>query len=141
MPAQIGWINMHAATLRAITAVFVAVCLCDGAVAAERGRSRHAPAPVQGSAPWWQSADRLETPLRATGGKQKVARTRAAWRDPYADPAAPYKANRLSLPRASQPIVNIPGQTTVLTRQILDDKNATSLKDALRTTAGVTVGR
>lgn len=61
-------------------------------------------------------------------------------RDPYADPAAPYKADRLSS-RPDQPILDVPGQTTVLTRQVLDDKNATSLKDAMRSTAGVTVGR
>lgn len=64
----------------------------------------------------------------------------AADRDPYADPAAPYKADRLSS-RPDQPILDVPGQTTVLTRQVLDDKNATSLKDAMRSTAGVTVGR
>jgi outer membrane receptor for monomeric catechols len=64
----------------------------------------------------------------------------AADRDPYADPAAPYKADRLSS-RPDQPILDIPGQTTVLTRQVLDDKNATSLKDAMCSTAGVTVGR
>ena len=64
----------------------------------------------------------------------------AADRDPYADPAAPYKADRLSS-RPDQPILDVPGQTTVLTRQVLDDKNATSLTDAMRSTAGVTVGR
>ncbi len=53
----------------------------------------------------------------------------------------PYKANRLSTPRTSEPILNIPGQTTVLTREVLDDMNATSVRDALRSTAGVTVGR
>ncbi|OKO85399.1 membrane protein [Bradyrhizobium sp. NAS80.1] len=59
---------------------------------------------------------------------------------PAADPAGPYKADRLSSPRG-EPILNIPGQTTVLTRQVLDDMNATSLKDAMRSTAGVTIGR
>ncbi|TYO67031.1 TonB-dependent receptor plug domain-containing protein [Bradyrhizobium hipponense] len=58
---------------------------------------------------------------------------------PATDPAAPYKADRLS--SRGEPILNTPGQTSVLTRQVLDDKNATSLKDALRTTAGVTIGR
>ena len=64
----------------------------------------------------------------------------AADRHSLVDPAAPYKANRL----ASQPgqrVINVPGQTTVLTRQVLDDKNATSVRDALRTTPGVTIGR
>jgi outer membrane receptor for monomeric catechols len=64
----------------------------------------------------------------------------AADRDPYADPAAPSKADRLSS-RPDRPILDVPGQTTVLTRDVLDDMNATSLKDAMRSTAGVTVGR
>jgi outer membrane receptor for monomeric catechols len=55
--------------------------------------------------------------------------------------SAAYKADRLSTPRASEPILNIPGQTTVLTREVLDDMKATSVRDALRSTAGVTVGR
>jgi outer membrane receptor for monomeric catechols len=55
--------------------------------------------------------------------------------------AAPHKADRLASPPAGQSDLDTPGQVTVLTRQILDDKNATSLKDALGSTAGVTVGR
>jgi outer membrane receptor for monomeric catechols len=60
---------------------------------------------------------------------------------PPSDAASPYKANRLSSPRAAEPILNIPGHTTVLTREVLDDMKATSVRDALRSTAGVTVGR
>jgi outer membrane receptor for monomeric catechols len=73
--------------------------------------------------------------------KRHAARTRKADRDSYVDLAAPYQANRLSSPRAAEPILNIPGQTTVLTREVLDDMKATSVRDALRSTAGVTVGR
>lgn len=80
-------------------------------------------------------------PRHASGLKQNGARAPAADRNSRVDPAAPYKANRLSSPRAAEPILNIPGQTTVLTRQVLDDKNATSVRDALRSTAGVTLGR
>ncbi len=65
----------------------------------------------------------------------------AADRDSHAAPAAPHNADRLSTPRTTQSPLNTPGQTTVLTRQILDDMNATSIRDALRSTAGVTVGR
>ena len=82
--------------------------------------------------------DALKTTWHA---KQNAIRTQAAHRDAYVDPAASYKANRLSTPRASEPILNIPGQTIVLTREVLDDMKATSLKDALRSTAGVTIGR
>jgi outer membrane receptor for monomeric catechols len=60
--------------------------------------------------------------------------------DPATDPAAPYKADRLSSSHGES-ILNTPGQTTVLTRQVLDDINATSLRDAMRSTAGVTIGR
>ena len=138
MTAQTRWIDMHPGMLRAVTVMVVAICFSDGALALDRGRSRHAPAPIRGSSSWSQAADPLKAPLRATSRKQKAARTLAADRDPYAVPASPYKANRLSSPQAAQAIINSPG-TTVLTRQMLDDLNATTLRDALRTTAGVTV--
>ena len=59
---------------------------------------------------------------------------------PASDPATAYKADRLSFSRG-EPILDTPGQTTVLTRQVLDDMNATSLRSAMRSTAGVTLGR
>ena len=59
---------------------------------------------------------------------------------PYADPAAPYKADRLSSPRFTQPILDTPKTITVVTREVIEDKNATSFRDILRTTAGVTLG-
>lgn len=115
-----------------------AVCFCDGAFAAAAEQPRHAPASVQGLA---SSSQSMDTPKATRRAKQDAVRTQAAHRDAYVDPAARYKANRLSSPRATEPIVNIPGQTTVLTRDVLDDMKATSVKDALRSTAGVTVGR
>jgi catecholate siderophore receptor len=60
--------------------------------------------------------------------------------DPYADPAAPYKANRLSSGKFTQPIANIPRSITVLTKDLLEDKDATSLKEVARTTPGITLG-
>ena len=123
--------------LPAIAIAVVAVCLSEAALAVDGGRSRHT---ITQTSRWWRSATPLKSTMRATSWKPRSARTLAAGRDPYADPAAPYKANRLSSPPAL-PIVNIPSQTTVLTRRVLDDKNATSIGDALRTTPGVTVGR
>jgi outer membrane receptor for monomeric catechols len=127
---------MPAGMLRMIAVA--AVCFCDGAFAVAAGQPRHAQASIQGPATSSSSTDTLKATRRA---KQNAARTQAADRDPYVDPAAPYKANRLSSPRVSEPILNIPGQTTVLTREVLDDMKATSVRDALRSTAGVTVGR
>jgi hypothetical protein len=125
---------MPARMLRTIA--IVTLCCADGTFAVAAGQPRYAPASVQGAAASSRSTHRLKPP-RAPGFRQNAVR--APDRDPFADPAAPYKANRLSLSR--EPILNIPGQTTVLTRQVLDDMNATTLRDALRSTAGVTVGR
>jgi len=126
---------MPAKMLRMIAVA--AVCLCDGTFAVAAGQPRHTSAFVQGSASYSRS-DALKATRRA---KQNAVRTQRADRDPHVDPAAPYKANRLSSLRATEPILNIPGQTTVLTREVLDDMKATSVRDALRSTAGVTVGR
>ncbi len=60
--------------------------------------------------------------------------------DPYADPNAPYKANRLSSAKFPEPIVNTPRSITVLTKELLEDKDATSLKEVARTTPGITLG-
>ncbi len=80
----------------------------------------------------------------AAQAKPKLAPANAAAqpadRNPYADPAAPYKADRLASPKFSEPIANTPKSITVLTKEILEDKDATSLKDVARTTAGVTIG-
>ena len=59
---------------------------------------------------------------------------------PYIDPAAPYKADRLSSSRFTEPVLNTPRTVTVLTREAIDDKNATTLRDIARSTAGVTLG-
>ena len=64
----------------------------------------------------------------------------AADADPYADPAAPYKVDRLSSSKFTEPLLNTPRTITVLTKEVLQDKNATSLREIGRSTAGVTLG-
>jgi outer membrane receptor for ferric coprogen and ferric-rhodotorulic acid len=106
--------TMQTRILSIFLVAIVAICFCGAAFAADGRRTRH-----------------------TTGWKSE--RARALARDPYADPAAPYKANRLSSSR--ERIINIPSQTTVITRSVMDDKNVTSIGGALRSTPGVTVGR
>jgi catecholate siderophore receptor len=79
---------------------------------------------------------------QAAAGKQAQSSAAAQEpdRNPYADPAAPYKANNLASPKFTETIANTPKSITVLTKEILQDKDATSLKDVARTTAGVTIG-
>ncbi len=83
-------------------------------------------APVRGPAP--AAASTLPTFARAADA------------NPYADPAAPYKADRLSSNKFTEPLLNTPKTVTVLTKEVLEDKNATSLKEVGRSTAGVTLG-
>jgi catecholate siderophore receptor len=65
----------------------------------------------------------------------------SADRDPYADPAAPYKVDHLqNSGRFPEPLVNTPRSVTVLSKEVLEDKNATNLKQAVLSTAGVTLG-
>lgn len=78
----------------------------------------------------------VSQPALGAGKRPRPAATTV----PATDPAAPYKADRLSSSRG-ETILDTPGQTTVLTRQVLDDMNATSLRGAMRSTAGVTIGR
>jgi catecholate siderophore receptor len=62
-------------------------------------------------------------------------------RNPYADAAAPYKVDHLqSSGKFPEPILNTPKSVTVLSKEILEDKNATTLKQAVLSTAGVTLG-
>jgi catecholate siderophore receptor len=62
-------------------------------------------------------------------------------RDRYADPAAPYKGDHLQASgKFPEPLLNTPKTVTVLTKDIIEDKNATTLKQAILSTAGVTLG-
>jgi catecholate siderophore receptor len=62
-------------------------------------------------------------------------------RDPYANPNAPYMATGVQASnKFPQPIANTPKSITVLTKEVLEDQKATTLKQALLNTAGVTLG-
>jgi catecholate siderophore receptor len=87
---------------------------------------------------------------RAAKQKQQAARVapsagasesaQAPDANPYANPDAPYKADRLASPKFTEPLANQPRTVTVLTKEILADKNATTLREVARTTAGITLG-
>jgi TonB-dependent Receptor Plug Domain len=65
----------------------------------------------------------------------------SADRNPYADPAAPYKVDHLQASgKFPEPLVNTPKTVTVLSKEVLEDENTTSLKRAVLNTAGVTLG-
>ncbi|MBI5319088.1 TonB-dependent receptor [Bradyrhizobium sp.] len=65
----------------------------------------------------------------------------AADRNPYADAAAPYKVDRVQASgKFPEPLLNTPKTITVLSKEVLADKNATSLREIGRSVAGVTLG-
>jgi catecholate siderophore receptor len=62
-------------------------------------------------------------------------------RNPYADAAAPYKVDHVQASgKFPEPLLNTPKTVTVISKDVLADENATSLKQAVLNTAGVTLG-
>ena len=81
-----------------------------------------------------QPAQAAAVPFPNAGGLR-------ADRNPYADAAAPYKVDHLQASsKFPEPILNTPKTITVLSKEVLEDKNATTLKQAVLSTAGVTLG-
>ncbi|WP_448046279.1 TonB-dependent receptor [Bradyrhizobium liaoningense] len=61
--------------------------------------------------------------------------------NPYADPEAPYKVDHVQASgKFPEKMLNTPKSITVLSKEVLEDKNATTLKEIGRSTAGVTLG-
>ncbi|MDA9430786.1 TonB-dependent receptor [Bradyrhizobium sp. CCBAU 51627] len=82
---------------------------------------------------------------RAAQQRQRAAQAPAngpaADRNPYADPAAPYKVDHVQASgKFPEKLVDTPRSVTVLSKEVLEDKGATSLKQAILSTAGVTLG-
>lgn len=62
-------------------------------------------------------------------------------RNPYADPNAPYKVDQLQASgKFPEPLLNTAKSVTVLSKELLADQNATTLKQGILNTAGVTLG-
>jgi catecholate siderophore receptor len=88
-----------------------------------------------------RAAQRQQTAQQAAAVPFPNAGGLSADRDPYADAAAPYKVDHLQQSgKFPEPLLNTPKTVTVLSKQVLEDKNATNLKQAVLSTAGVTLG-
>ncbi|HVX75559.1 MAG TPA: TonB-dependent receptor [Bradyrhizobium sp.] len=86
-------------------------------------------------------AARRTQPTQAAPVPFPNAGTLSADRDPYADAAAPYKVDHLQASgKFPEPLLNTPKTVTVIDKNVLQDENATSLKQAVLNTAGVTLG-
>lgn len=56
-----------------------------------------------------------------------------------ADAIADFKADKVSSPKQTQPLVDIPQTIVVVKKELLDQQSATSLSEALRNTPGITM--
>ncbi|SFH93946.1 TonB-dependent receptor [Bradyrhizobium sp. cf659] len=91
---------------------------------------------------------RARNALRRAAQRQQAAQQAAPTapagevdRNPYSDPAAPYKVDHVQASgKFPEPMLNTPKTITVLSKEVLEDKNATTLKEIGRSTAGVTLG-
>src|SRR4051812_3876795 len=82
-----------------------------------------------------QTAQVAAVPVPNAGGLSRPDR------NPYADAAAPYKVDRVQASgKFPEPLLNTPKTITVLSKEVLADKNITSLREVGRSTAGVTLG-
>jgi catecholate siderophore receptor len=84
---------------------------------------------------------RRTQPTQAAPVASPSAGTLSADRNPYADAAAPYKVDHLQASgKFPEPLLNTPKTVTVISKDVLADENATSVKQAMLSTAGVTLG-
>jgi catecholate siderophore receptor len=96
---------------------------------------------VEGTSVTFRFTTPTAVALELRGRSESVVVTaRTPGADPYADPDAPYKADRLASSKFTEPILDTARTETVLTQEALEDKNATSLREVMRSTAGVTLG-
>ncbi len=59
---------------------------------------------------------------------------------PYADPQAGYRAVTSANSLLGQPLLETARSVTAVTREVLEDKNSTSIRELARTTPGMTLG-
>ncbi len=93
--------------------------------AATKPQARTAPAPV---AP---AASTEPTPAAVVG---------AGGSNPNAEPGSPYKVNTSTNSKLVRPIAETPRTIVAIPKEVIEDKAATSFRELVRTTAGVTLG-
>jgi len=109
-----------------------AVCFCDGAFAPAAEQPRHDPGVRSGSA----SSSQIHGCAQVTPACETTLLPDAGGhRDPMSTGAHIKQSPFIA--RATEPMSTFPGKPPFLTREVLDDMKATSVRDALRSTAGV----
>lgn len=60
--------------------------------------------------------------------------------NPFANPNAPYKVESSGSNKFTEPLVNTPRSITAIPKEVITDKAATTLRELVRTTPGITIG-
>lgn len=60
--------------------------------------------------------------------------------NPYADPGAPYKVNSSANTKLTEPLLDTPRTVTTISKEVMQDKQVTSIRELARQTPGVTLG-
>jgi catecholate siderophore receptor len=88
--------------------------------------------PKKAANPKSTPAAKTETPVQPTP-EQKSA-------DPYANKEAPYKVERSASDKFTQPLADTPRSITAVSKEVLEDKAVTSIRELARQTPGVVLG-
>lgn len=149
--------NLDGATGKTVSAVASLIAVASVSSGAQAQQSNLPPVNVDAPKERPRSTAAKPTPeqIRARNALRRAAQQRqqaaqapvvnptpgAPDRNPYADPAAPYKVDHLQASgKFPEKLVDTPRSVTVLSKEVLEDKSATSLKQAILSTAGVTLG-
>ncbi len=95
--------------------------------------------PVQATAPRRTPAPAVAQPS-APAVQPPAGGAPAANANPYANPGAPFKVERSANSRITEPLINTPRTVTAIPKEVLEDKGATSVRELVRTTPGLTLG-
>ena len=149
--------NLDGATGKTVSAVASLIAVASVSGGAQAQQTNLPPVNVDAPKERPRSAAAKPTPdqVRARNALRRAAQQRqqaaqapvvdpspgAPDRNPYADPTAPYKVDHMQASgKFPEKLVDTPRSVTVLSKELLEDKSATSLKQAILSTAGVTLG-
>ena len=142
--------SKHVAIGALTAACIVSAAPLDGAMAQSGDRplpalTVEAPANVKKKKP---RTVRRASPAQASpassesAGNSQSSSTSTAPADanPYAVPGAPYNAQRSASTKLTEPLVNTARTISIIPKEVIADKGATSLRELVRTTPGLTLG-
>lgn len=110
------------------------------APAAPKAKKRPAAAPRVATRPAQARPARPAAPAAATPAMGNTGSAAPANANPYAAAGAPYNVQRSANSRISEPLINTARSVTAISKEVMEDKGATSLRELVRTTPGLTLG-